>query len=120
MEIKRLKGNPATTVRVTLSVSYADLKKVEKFSPSKLTYVDSETKKVTFEVFTDCSDIKPYGLGVKAAAATPDAPVCINYPTTLDKDDLGAIATKLEAIETAVVAAKGLVDEASTKIVDEE
>ena len=50
MEIKLMKGQPSRLVRVTLDVTYSDLAKVEKFCPAKLTYVDPESKKVTFRI----------------------------------------------------------------------
>ena len=64
MEIKMMKGQPSKLVRVTLDVTYNDLAKVEKFCPAKLTFVDPESKKVTFRVDLTEKGLHTAALGV--------------------------------------------------------
>lgn len=120
MEIKMMKGQPSKLVRVTLDVTYSDLAKVEKFCPAKLTFVDPESKKVTFRVDLTEKGLHTAALGVADAAVAPTEKVCLNFVTSYDKEDLGAIVTKLAAIEEAVKATKAVVEEAATRIVEEE
>ena len=120
MEIKMMKGQPSKLVRVTLDVTFNDLVKVEKFCPAKLTFVDPESKKVTYRVDLTEKGLHTAALGVADAAAAPTEKVCLNFVTSYDKEDLGAIITKLASIEDAVKAAKAVVEEAATRIVEEE
>ena len=120
MEIKMMKGCPAKLVRVSLDLTFKDLAKVEKFCPAKLTFIDPESKKVTFRIDLTEKGLHTAALGVADAAAAPTEKVCLNFVTAYDKEDLGAIVTKLGAIEEAVKATKAVIEEAATKIVEEE
>ena len=120
MEIKMMKGCPAKLVRVSLDVTFKDLAKVEKFCPAKLTFVDPESKKVTFRIDLTEKGLHTAALGVADAAAAPTEKVCLNFVTAYDKEDLGAIVTKLASIEDAVKATKAVIEEAATRIVEEE
>ena len=97
MEIKMMKGCPAKLVRVSLDLTFKDLAKVEKFCPAKLTFIDPESKKVTFRIDLTEKGLHTAALGVADAAAAPTEKVCLNFITEYDKEDLAIYMELIKA-----------------------